>query len=98
MAAGSRYHSHPVFAPKPSQKDAENQRNYQALFRCEASAMEPFLGVIVGPYDVMLPTPVSILRPHSQQHHPAGQTPMQDGRSAGRCWKVPLSVPCRRPA
>ena len=27
------YHSHPVFAPTPSRKDAENQRNYQALFR-----------------------------------------------------------------
>ena len=27
------YHSHPIFAPTPSRKDAENQRNYQALFR-----------------------------------------------------------------
>ena len=66
---GSRYHSHPVFAPKPSQKDAENQRNYQALFRCAASALEPFLGVIVGPYDVLLPTPVrTLLLPKWSSH------------------------------
>jgi len=51
-----RYHSHPVFAPKPSLKDAENQRNYQALFRCTASGLEPFVGGIVGPFDVQLPT------------------------------------------
>ena len=55
----ARYHSHPIFAPKPSQKDAENQRNYQALFRCEASSLEPFLGAIVGPYDVQMLSPVS---------------------------------------
>jgi hypothetical protein len=36
----------------------ENQRNYQALFRCAASKVEPFLGVIVSPYDVQLPDPV----------------------------------------
>lgn len=53
-----RYHSHPIFAPKPSQKDNENQRNYQALFRCATSTLEPFLGAIVGPYDVQLPSPV----------------------------------------
>ena len=51
-----RYHSHPIFAPKPSQKDAENQRNYQALFRCAGTGLEPFLGAIVGPFDVQLPT------------------------------------------
>jgi len=55
-ARARRYHSHPVFAPKPSLKDAENQRNYQALFRCTASGLEPFVGVIVGPFDVQLPT------------------------------------------
>ena len=27
------YHSHPVFEPSPSQKDMDNQRNYQALFK-----------------------------------------------------------------
>lgn len=51
-----RYHSHPIFAPRPSQKDAENQRNYQALFRCPATGLEPFLGAIVGPYDLQLPS------------------------------------------
>ena len=55
----SRYHSHPIFAPKPSQKDNENQRNYQALFRCDKTRLEPFVGAIVGPYDLQLPTQVS---------------------------------------
>ena len=53
-----RYHSHPIFAPKPSQKDNENQRNYQALFRCDKTRLEPFVGAIVGPYDMQLPTQV----------------------------------------
>ena len=57
-----RYHSHPIFAPKPSQKDSENQRNYQALFRCEKTRLEPFIGAIVGPYDMQLPTQVHDLR------------------------------------
>lgn len=53
------YHSHPIFAPKPSQKDNENQRNYQALFRCDMTRLEPFVGAIVGPYDIQLPTQAS---------------------------------------
>ena len=53
------YHSHPTFAPLPSVKDVENQCNYQALFRDEAAQAEPLLGVIVGPYDLRLPEPVS---------------------------------------
>lgn len=57
-----RYHSHPIFAPKPSQKDSENQRNYQALFRCEQTRLEPFVGAIVGPYDLQLPTQVHCCR------------------------------------
>lgn len=53
------YHSHPIFDTHPSQKDCENQRNYQALFRAEACngarADEPFVAAIVGPYDLTLP-------------------------------------------
>lgn len=59
MQLTCRYHSHPIFAPKPSQKDNENQRNYQALFRCEKTRLEPFIGAIVGPYDLQLPTQVN---------------------------------------
>lgn len=59
IGCGCRYHSHPIFAPKPSQKDNENQRNYQALFRCDRTRLEPFIGAIVGPYDMQLPTQVS---------------------------------------
>ncbi|EFJ51903.1 hypothetical protein VOLCADRAFT_116093 [Volvox carteri f. nagariensis] len=55
------YHSHPVFEPSPSQKDMDNQRNYQALFRCETTKLEPFIGIIVGPYDLALPQPISII-------------------------------------
>jgi len=53
------YHSHPVFSATPSMKDIENQRNYQTLFRQEGSDVEPFIGLIVSPYDLDLPTPVS---------------------------------------
>ena len=63
LPACYRYHSHPIFAPKPSQKDSENQRNYQALFRCEKTRLEPFIGAIVGPYDLQLPTQVSMFCP-----------------------------------
>ncbi|GFR41141.1 hypothetical protein Agub_g1790, partial [Astrephomene gubernaculifera] len=55
------YHSHPVFEPSPSQKDMDNQRNYQALFRCEQTRLEPFLGFIVGPYDIAMPQPTSVI-------------------------------------
>jgi Prokaryotic homologs of the JAB domain len=58
LAAVGWYHSHPIFAPRPSAKDNENQRNYQALFRCRETRMEPFLGAIVGPYDLALPDEV----------------------------------------
>ena len=43
------YHSHPVFATHPSMRDVENQNGYQEMF---ARDDEPFVGVIVGPYDV----------------------------------------------
>jgi len=53
------YHSHPIFETRPSQKDCENQRNYQALFRAGdpggGAAEAPFVAAIVGPYDPSLP-------------------------------------------
>jgi len=49
------YHSHPKFAPDPSFVDIENQLNYQNLFREKNNIDEPFVGVIVGPYDPRLP-------------------------------------------
>ena len=56
------YHSHPIFEPTPSKKDAENQRNYQALFACGSGCgAEPFVGAIVGPYDRTLPSPAAAL-------------------------------------
>lgn len=55
------YHSHPTFEPTPSQKDCDNQRNYQAYCRDEHSNLEPYVGFIVGPYDMQLPTPRSQL-------------------------------------
>ena len=54
------YHSHPVFEPRPSAKDNENQRNYQALCRDPATGLEPWIGAIVGPYDQMLPSAASL--------------------------------------
>jgi len=49
------YHSHPKFAPDPSFVDIENQLNYQTLFREKNNIDEPFVGVIIGPYDPRLP-------------------------------------------
>ncbi|KAG2183606.1 hypothetical protein INT43_006614, partial [Umbelopsis isabellina] len=49
------YHSHPTFEPNPSVRDIENQSSYQSLFRHD-SGLEPFIGVIVSPYDY---TPVT---------------------------------------
>ncbi|KAI9316625.1 hypothetical protein BX666DRAFT_2019239 [Dichotomocladium elegans] len=45
------YHSHPTFEPNPSIRDIENQTSYQTLFRHENTGDEPFIGVIVTPYD-----------------------------------------------
>jgi protein MYSM1 len=61
------YHSHPVFEPTPSGVDVDNQLNYQNLFvdnSKDANAkpekpISPFVGFIVGPYDLRLPTRVS---------------------------------------
>ena len=56
------YHSHPVFEPRPSAKDNENQRNYQALCRDSSTGLEPWVGAIVGPYAQHLPTAASQLQ------------------------------------
>jgi len=53
------YHSHPVFEPRPSVKDNENQRNYQALCRDQVTGLEPWVGAIVGPYGETLPSSAS---------------------------------------
>ena len=47
------YHSHPTFKPNPSEKDIENQENFQALFRDEGTKQEPFVDDL-PPYDVRL--------------------------------------------
>ncbi|SAL96616.1 hypothetical protein [Absidia glauca] len=46
------YHSHPTFEPHPSIRDIENQTSYQTLFRHDKTGDEPFIGVIVTPYDL----------------------------------------------
>lgn len=51
------YHSHPIFPPIPSVRDVENQANYQGLFADVDSSTEPFVGLIVSPYDLALTTP-----------------------------------------
>ncbi|KAK2078540.1 hypothetical protein QBZ16_003380 [Prototheca wickerhamii] len=56
------YHSHPVFEARPSQKDNENQRNYQALCHDASTGLAPWVGVIISPYLPSLPSPVSQLR------------------------------------
>ena len=56
-----RYHSHPVFEARPSQKDNENQRNYQALCHDASTGLAPWVGVIISPYLPSLPSPVGVL-------------------------------------
>jgi proteasome lid subunit RPN8/RPN11 len=49
------YHSHPVFATQPSIRDIQNQFEYQKMFARsdgESQTIAPFVGAIVGPYDV----------------------------------------------
>eukprot|EP00842_Homolaphlyctis_polyrhiza_P003889 jgi/Hompol1/4500/HPOL_001788-RA len=48
------YHSHPTFEPNPSIRDIENQ----TLFR-RADGTEPFVGVIVSPFDRRTPVLIS---------------------------------------
>ncbi|KAI1318101.1 hypothetical protein EDD11_007153 [Mortierella claussenii] len=45
------YHSHPTFEPNPSIRDIENQCEHQAMFRRHGTGVEPFVGVIVSPFD-----------------------------------------------
>ncbi|KAI8809533.1 hypothetical protein BJ742DRAFT_804168 [Cladochytrium replicatum] len=48
------YHSHPTFQPEPSVRDLENQAAYQSLFQ-RNDGSEPFVCVIVSPYDTRHP-------------------------------------------
>ena len=66
------YHSHPVFEPTPSGVDIDNQLNYQNLFRDATSGTEPFVGFIVGPYDLRLPTRVSAMTAFVAQRRKVG--------------------------
>lgn len=58
LTTGPRYHSHPVFEARPSQKDNENQRNYQALCHDPDTGLAPWVGAIVSPFDPGLPSAV----------------------------------------
>jgi len=63
LVAVGWYHSHPKFEARPSNKDNENQRNHQAhVGSGHKPGFEPWIGVIVGPYDEQLPTPASQIR------------------------------------
>ena len=53
------YHSHPTFQPTPSMVDIANQCNYQHLFHDNTNGVDPFIGMIVGPYDTGMPSAVS---------------------------------------
>lgn len=56
------YHSHPRFSPTPSVCDVDNQCNYQAFFRDADHDVDPFVGLIVSPYDEKRPSPISRMR------------------------------------
>eukprot|EP01135_Chromosphaera_perkinsii_P000566 Nk52_evm28s123 gene=Nk52_evmTU28s123 len=63
------YHSHPTFKPIPSVRDCENQNNYQILFSDAETKKQPFVGAIVGPYDVGMPTEESIFTWYYVDHN-----------------------------
>ncbi|KAF7721855.1 Myb-like, SWIRM and MPN domains 1 [Apophysomyces ossiformis] len=56
------YHSHPTFEPQPSIRDIENQTSYQTLFRNDKTGDEPFIGMIVTPYDEEIVSDHSIIQ------------------------------------
>ncbi|GMI55237.1 hypothetical protein TeGR_g13418, partial [Tetraparma gracilis] len=64
-----RYHNHPAFQPDPSVTDIENQKNYQNLFgdfkktanSNSVDSVVPFVGLIIGTYDVKNPDPSSVM-------------------------------------
>jgi hypothetical protein len=45
------YHSHPNFRPDPSVRDISNQCQYQDLCKDVVADKNPFIGIIVSPYD-----------------------------------------------
>ncbi|CAO3641416.1 unnamed protein product [Cunninghamella blakesleeana] len=45
------YHSHPSFLASPSIRDIETQMSYQELFKDKETQDEPFIGIIVNPYE-----------------------------------------------
>lgn len=55
------YHSHPIFQPDPSRRDIENQLSHQIMFKDEETREEPFVGLIVGPFDRRLLTEESAI-------------------------------------
>ncbi|KAG0165298.1 Myb-like, SWIRM and MPN domains 1 [Apophysomyces sp. BC1015] len=78
------YHSHPTFEPQPSIRDIENQTSYQTLFRNEKTGDEPFIGMIVTPYDEEIVSDHSIF----QYLH------ISDHWNESRSFRVPYA--CRR--
>ena len=59
------YHSHPTFSPSPSRRDIETQGTWQSMFASvhtetqNRSPIEPFLGIIVSPYNASFAKPTS---------------------------------------
>jgi proteasome lid subunit RPN8/RPN11 len=84
------YHSHPVFEPRPSAKDNENQRNYQALCRSERSGLEPWVGAIVGPYDQALPSGASGVQLWVVRQRDRAPVPFNVRANRDRMRNVPL--------
>lgn len=82
------YHSHPQFQPDPSVRDIENQMNYQLLFKDTIHDIEPFVGLIVGTYDIKNTTPQSVFR----YFHVTGQ----DEKCANKSYPMELKALTRK--
>ncbi|CEF99754.1 Tryptophan synthase beta subunit-like PLP-dependent enzymes superfamily [Ostreococcus tauri] len=83
------YHSHPVFATQPSMRDIENQNIYQEMFARED---EPFIGAIVGPYDVRNASSTSDVRMFHCVDIDGEPEPYELHAESAGCVDVPVGV------
>ena len=87
------YHSHPVFATHPSVRDIDNQVNYQMMFDDGGSSMAaPFVGAIVGPYDMRNETASSDVRWFHAVHKHGDAEPYELKVEKAGCVDVPSHV------
>jgi len=81
------YHSHPVFEPIPSTKDIENHMRYQQWLGNSSVAWDtvPFIGLIIGPWDVSMINEKSVLKWFSVKK-------VEDIKHSGRGFPMTINI------